>query len=63
MRLSLRDPASPEKYLGDDQVWSQSESQLRSLLEERGITHVAEEGEAAFYGPKIDIMAKGLSGA
>jgi threonyl-tRNA synthetase len=57
MRLSLRDPNNKEKYLGDDSVWEQSQAIMTSLLEKKGIAYKAAEGEAAFYGPKIDIMA------
>ena len=57
MRLSLRDPNNKEKYLGEDEVWEKSEAIMRKLLAEKNITHKEAEGEAAFYGPKIDIMA------
>lgn len=57
MRLSLRDPLHKEKYLGLDEVWERSQSIMQTLLTEKRITHKAVEGEAAFYGPKIDIMA------
>jgi threonyl-tRNA synthetase len=57
MRLSLRDPQNKEKYLGGDETWNRAESILRKLLIERNIEMKEAEGEAAFYGPKIDIMA------
>jgi threonyl-tRNA synthetase len=57
MRLSLRDPNNTEKYLGDDTIWENSQSIMRNLLEKKNIAFKAAEGEAAFYGPKIDIMA------
>lgn len=57
MRLSLRDPNNKAKYLGPDTVWEQSQAIMQKLLEKKGIEHKAVEGEAAFYGPKIDIMA------
>lgn len=57
MRLSLRDPGNKEKYLGADDVWEKSERIMRNLLKARKITFKEAEGEAAFYGPKIDIMA------
>jgi threonyl-tRNA synthetase len=57
MRFSLRDPNNTEKYLGPDAVWEHSQAIMRKLLKEKGIEHVEAEGEAAFYGPKIDIMA------
>ena len=57
MRLSLRDPKNKEKYLGSDDVWEKSEPIMRSLLQKKNIPFKEAEGEAAFYGPKIDIMA------
>lgn len=57
IRLSLRDPAKKEKYLGTDEAWKQSEQELKDVLEATGIAYKAVEGEAAFYGPKLDIMA------
>ncbi|MDE2079495.1 MAG: threonine--tRNA ligase [Patescibacteria group bacterium] len=57
MRLSLRDPDQKEKYLGSDEVWEKSEPIMRELLKKKNIPFKEAEGEAAFYGPKIDIMA------
>jgi threonyl-tRNA synthetase len=57
MRLSLRDPNKKEKYLGDDAIWEKSQPIMRSLLQKKSIPFKEAEGEAAFYGPKIDIMA------
>ncbi len=57
MRLSLRDPNKKEKYLGSDEVWEKSQPIMRSLLEKKKIPFKEALGEAAFYGPKIDIMA------
>lgn len=57
MRLSLRDPENTEKYIGEDAAWERSEEILHSLLTKKGITYKEASGEAAFYGPKIDIMA------
>lgn len=57
-RLSVRDPQKPEKYLGEDAVWTSAEQTLADLLKEVGMPYVVGEGEAAFYGPKIDFMAK-----
>ena len=57
VRLSLRDPKSADKYLGDDEVWNKSESLLRELVEEEGVDYKAVEGEAAIYGPKMDFIA------
>ena len=57
IRLSLRDPENKDKYLGDDAIWDKAESRLKKLLEENNVEFQADEGEAAFYGPKMDIMA------
>lgn len=57
MRLSLRDPANKDKYLGKDEGWVKAEDIMRRLLKEKKITNKEALGEAAFYGPKIDIMA------
>ena len=57
MRLSLRDPLNKEKYLGEDSAWDKAESIMRTLLTDKGISFKEAAGEAAFYGPKIDIMA------
>lgn len=55
-RLSRRDPAKPEKYLGSAEDWDKAEGALRKLLEEKGVEWIDGPGEAAFYGPKIDFM-------
>lgn len=57
MRFSLRDPNNKEKYLGDDATWENAQSIMRKLLQDRNVNFKEAEGEAAFYGPKIDIMA------
>lgn len=57
IRLSLRDPNNKERYLGTDEDWARSEGELKSVLEKAGVAHKPVEGEAAFYGPKLDIMA------
>ncbi|MBI4122317.1 MAG: threonine--tRNA ligase [Parcubacteria group bacterium] len=57
MRLSLRDPNNKAKYLGEDATWERSQKELRQLLIDKNIPYKEAEGEAAFYGPKIDIMA------
>jgi threonyl-tRNA synthetase len=57
VRLSLRDPLKKEKYLGGDAVWEKSQSKMRELLIEKEMDFKEAEGEAAFYGPKMDIMA------
>jgi threonyl-tRNA synthetase len=57
-RLSLRDKANKEKYIDNDKMWETAESQLRDILKELNIDFYEAEGEAAFYGPKIDIQIK-----
>jgi len=57
IRLSTRDPEDKEKYLGSDEVWEKSESTLENLLKKNDIKYVIGVGEAAFYGPKMDIIA------
>lgn len=57
-RLSLRDKNNVEKYIDNDKMWNTAESQLREILKELNIEFYEAEGEAAFYGPKIDIQIK-----
>lgn len=57
-RLSLRDKKNKEKYIDNDEMWETAESQLREILKELNIEFYEAEGEAAFYGPKIDIQIK-----
>jgi threonyl-tRNA synthetase len=57
VRLSLHDPKSPEKYLGDAERWQMAESKLREIVEEKKADFFEGLGEAAFYGPKLDFMA------
>ncbi len=57
-RLSLRDKANKEKYIDNDEMWESAESQLREILKELNIDFYEAEGEAAFYGPKIDIQIR-----
>lgn len=57
-RLSLRDKNNVEKYIDNDKMWETAESQLRAILKELNIDFYEAEGEAAFYGPKIDIQIK-----
>jgi len=57
-RLSLRDKANKEKYIDNDEMWETAEGQLREILKELNIDFYEAEGEAAFYGPKIDIQIK-----
>jgi threonyl-tRNA synthetase len=62
VQLSLRDPADTEKFVSDEAKWTKAEGMLRSALETLGIPHYAEVGEAAFYGPKADFMARDALG-
>lgn len=57
-RLSLRDPQDKEKYFQDDNMWNNAESSLRKVLTELGVDYFEAVGEAAFYGPKLDILIK-----
>ena len=57
IRLSLRDESQKEKYLGDDKIWETSQNALRSMLKQSGINYEEAPGEAAFYGPKMDLLA------
>ena len=61
-RLSKWDPNNKDKYLGDDDYWNKTQDALREVLKEKGVTYVEADGEAAFYGPKIDIQAKNVYG-
>ena len=61
-RLSKWDPANTEKYLGDEEYWESTQAMLRKILVEKGVPFVEADGEAAFYGPKIDIQAKNVYG-
>lgn len=61
VQLSLRDPNS-DKYVGSEENWNKAEAALRRVLEESGLNFHAEEGEAAFYGPKADFMVRDCIG-
>ena len=61
--LSLRDPADTKKYHPDDEMWNTAEEALRQTLNEIGIEYTEEIGEAAFYGPKLDVNVKPAIGA
>ena len=61
-RLSKWDPENKAKYLGDEAYWESTQDALRQILIEKGIDFVEADGEAAFYGPKIDIQAKNVYG-
>ena len=56
--LSLRDPSDREKYYPDDDMWDKAEGELRDVLNDLGIEYTEEIGEAAFYGPKLDVNVK-----
>lgn len=56
VRLSTHDPKQPEKYLGSPEVWSRMENELQAMLKAKGRAFEVGEGEAAFYGPKLDFM-------
>lgn len=62
IRLSVDDPAHPEKYLGGKEVWEGAVATLKELLQDLGKEYELGVGEAAFYGPKIDFMAKDAIG-
>ena len=57
-RLSLRDPEDTEKYYPDDEMWNKAEAELRNVLLELGLPFYEAVGEAAFYGPKLDVQIK-----
>lgn len=61
-RLSKWDPNNQEKYLGNEETWNQVQDMMRNILNHIGIEFTEEEGEAAFYGPKLDIQAKNVYG-
>ena len=61
--LSLRDPADTKKYHPDDEMWDKAENALRQVLNDLGINYTEEIGEAAFYGPKLDVNVKPAVGA
>ena len=61
-RLSLRDENNAEKYFGNDDLWEKSESALRKILQDSGAEFYEAKGEAAFYGPKIDVQVRSALG-
>ncbi len=62
LRLSLRDPKNVDKYFGNDELWAKSESALREIIKSTGAEYYEAEGEAAFYGPKIDVQVESALG-
>ena len=61
-RLSKWDPENKEKYEGDEEYWNSTQGFLRNVMDKNGIKYTEADGEAAFYGPKIDIQAKNVYG-
>ena len=61
-RLSKWDPENTEKYLGDEEYWNSTQQYLRDVMDKNNIKYTEADGEAAFYGPKIDIQAKNVYG-
>ncbi len=61
-QISIRDPKKPEKYIGSDENWEKAESAIIEVAQESGLEYVVVEGEAAFYGPKMDFMVRDAIG-
>jgi len=61
-RLSYRDPANTEKYYADDEMWNKAQTMLKGAMDDLGLDYVEAEGEAAFYGPKLDVQTKTAMG-
>ena len=61
-QVSVRDPHKPEKYIGEVANWEKAEEAIITAAKNKGLTYVIEEGEAAFYGPKLDFMIKDALG-
>ncbi|MEC8536119.1 MAG: threonine--tRNA ligase, partial [Bacteroidota bacterium] len=61
-QVSLRDPKTPEKYIGSVDNWDKSEKAIINAAEDKGLDYIIETGEAAFYGPKLDFMVKDALG-
>ena len=57
-RLSYRDPENTEKYYDDDEMWEKAQGMLKEAMDEMGLDYYEAEGEAAFYGPKLDVQVK-----
>lgn len=57
-RLSYRDPEDKEKYIDNDEMWEKAQAMLKETMEDMGVDYVEAEGEAAFYGPKLDVQVK-----
>jgi len=61
-QVSLRDPENKQKYIGSDENWEKAENAIINAAKEKGLNYKIEEGEAAFYGPKLDFMVKDALG-
>ena len=61
-QISLHDPKDTEKYIGSEEIWTESENAIREACREKGLDVHEEVGEAAFYGPKLDFMVKDAIG-
>ena len=61
-QVSIRDPKKPEKYIGDTDNWDKAEQAIINAAEDKGLNYTVVEGEAAFYGPKLDFMVKDALG-
>lgn len=57
-RLSYRDPTNTEKYFNDDEMWNRSQGMLKAAMDDMGLEYYEAEGEAAFYGPKLDVQTQ-----
>ena len=61
-QVSIRDKANPDKYIGTPENWDRAEEAIINAANEKGLSYIIEEGEAAFYGPKLDFMVKDAIG-
>lgn len=61
-QVSVRDKSNPDKYIGDPETWEIAENAIINAAKDKGLDYVVEEGEAAFYGPKLDFMVKDALG-
>ncbi|WP_203258587.1 threonine--tRNA ligase [Hyunsoonleella ulvae] len=61
-QVSIRDPKNPDKYIGDAANWEKAEQAIINATKDKGLDYIIEEGEAAFYGPKLDFMVKDALG-
>ncbi len=61
-QISIRDPKNPSKYIGSDENWQKAEASIIEVAQEKGLDYIVVEGEAAFYGPKMDFMVRDAIG-